>query len=83
MTMSGSWDFWVDLHFPLLLSYATSDILRGKLSQKLEFEWKKKIFFKKQVFQDDSLFGKIAWTCTLQSKEWLFLGIFHYILGNK
>ena len=39
--------------------------------------------FEKQGLQDHSLFGKIAWTCTLKSKESSFLGILHYILGNK
>ena len=38
MTMSGSWDTWVDLHFPLLLPYAAWDILGGNLSQKLRVE---------------------------------------------
>ena len=38
MTMSRSWHFWVDLHFPQLLQYAAWDILGGNLSQKLKFE---------------------------------------------
>ena len=84
MTMSESWDTWVDLHFRLLLAYAAWDILGGNLSQKLKSEWKKLLSsFKKQGLQDHSLFGKIAWTCTLKSKESSFLGILHYILGNK
>ena len=84
MTMSGSWDFWMNLHFPLLLLYAAGDILGGNLSQKLKSEWKGLLSsFKKQRLQDHSLFGKIAWTCTLKSKESSFLGVLHYILGNK
>ena len=59
----------MDLHFPLLLLYAAGDILGGKLSQKLKFEWKNKKKFKKQVLQDYSLFGKTAWVCTLQVEE--------------
>ena len=57
------------------------DILGGKLSQKLKFE--RFFFFKKQVLQDYWLFGKTAWTCTLQIKESPFLEILHYIVGNK
>ena len=75
------WDFWGG--FTLLSPTAKTawDILGGKLSQKLKYE--RKCFFKKQVLQDYWLFGKIAWTCTLQSKESPFLEILHYILGNK
>ena len=84
MTMSGSWDFWMNLHFPLLLLYAAGDMLGGNLSQKLKSEWKGLLSsFKKQRLQDHSLFGKIAWACTLKSKESSFLGVLHYILGNK
>ena len=70
ITMSESWDIWVDLHFRLLLAYAAWDILGGNLSQKLKSEWKKLLSsFKKQGLQDHSFFGEIAWTFTLKSKE--------------
>ena len=58
------------------------DFWGGFTLQKLKFE-RKFFLIKKQVLQDRSPFSKIAWTCTLQIKESPFLGILHYILGNK
>ena len=70
----------MDLHSPLLLSYAACDIVGGKLSQKSRREWKRD-FFKKQALLDQSLFGEKAFT--LKSKESPLLGILDYILRCK
>ena len=75
------WDFWGGFTLPSPTAIGCLRHTRRKTKSKTQI-WAN-FFFKKQVLQDYWLFGKIAWTCTLQSKESPFLEILHYIVGNK